>query len=133
MAQTSVEPPGPLKEWREPTVEEVQVIQKWSERDGHFDAMILDVGNVVDRLANIAQDMNVKSVKQQEQACDITTQAEHAHADLSELNSRLKDFLYRGSSGGFMGIRITLIFLFLIESGWMFSLCYARMTAGRVA
>eukprot|EP00915_Cephaloidophora_sp_WS-2016_P004975 GHVH01006640.1.p1 GENE.GHVH01006640.1~~GHVH01006640.1.p1 ORF type:complete len:241 (+),score=45.45 GHVH01006640.1:22-723(+) len=60
MAETNVQPPGELKEWREPTAEEAQHIERWGARDAKFDSMILDVGNAVDRLANIAQDMNAK-------------------------------------------------------------------------
>lgn len=80
-------------EWRELTHEEQQALDRWRERDADIDRQVAQIGDAVDRLAEIAVQIGEKTEQQSQLVAKLHEQADDANAELLAVNDTIKEIL----------------------------------------
>eukprot|EP01071_Lankesteria_metandrocarpae_P004482 Lankesteria_metandrocarpae@DN3568_c0_g1_i1.p1 len=106
----------PKAEHRELMDDERDALARWDERDKRLDEGLDDVGNVVDRLGELAITIGEKADRQAVVVQGLTAQANEANEELVEMNTKLKNVLT--SAGGvnfFCKLLLAIILVFEVS------------------
>ncbi|CEM05171.1 unnamed protein product [Vitrella brassicaformis CCMP3155] len=91
-----------------PTEDEERAMYRWKHRDAQFDKQVEEIGEGVERLGEIATQINVTADKQTAMAAEIQKTAEKASAELNKMNVKLKKFMEEQKNSNFF-CRIILV------------------------
>lgn len=80
---------NPPAKWEE-TEEDKALIERWKKRDAEFDKQLRNIGEGVDRLGEIANEIGVKADRQKELVTSLHCQADEASEELKDINNRIK-------------------------------------------
>ncbi|KAH0473374.1 MAG: uncharacterized protein KVP18_003321 [Porospora cf. gigantea A] len=127
MEQFGIELPKGKGEYREPNAEEQGAMQRWAERDEQFDHQIDEIGQVVDRLGDIAIRIGEKADQQNLIAMDLCRQADAANEELLNVNAKVHAVLKKGGPSMHFFLKLVLTLTFLGLLGWLFNLVSKRI------
>ncbi|KAL8275136.1 hypothetical protein Esti_001015 [Eimeria stiedai] len=107
------------------TEEDQIVLQRWKERDKEFDAQVAQIGDAIDRIADVAVTIGHQADVQSHKVEELTQQANQAAAELQFLDTKLRRFLKEQSPSNFCCKLILLVIVMLLIC-FVFSTVYAR-------
>ncbi|CDJ63361.1 hypothetical protein, conserved [Eimeria necatrix] len=107
------------------TEEDEAVLQRWKERDKQFDAQVAQIGDAIDRIAEVAVTIGQQAEQHSQKAEELAQQTQQAAAELQQLDAKLKAFMKSQSSSNFC-CKLILLLLVLLLGCFVFSTIYAR-------
>lgn len=117
MKNRGLEGPAALggREWKEPSGEDRAVLDRWAEKDKQIDDQIWKVGEVVDRLHVVAEDIHGKAIEQGKIAIDVSRKADEANMEVRQVNDKLKEMILKSGGTNFCcKLLLAIIFVVLI-------------------
>ncbi|KAK1933075.1 hypothetical protein X943_002073 [Babesia divergens] len=103
-------------------------IQRWKQRDEHFDEQLQEIGEAVERIGTVAITIGEKASEQAKNAIETMHRVEGTTADISAVSTQIKRILKRQRRVE-CSIRIGLILTFLILLS-VFIVCLAKFIKG---
>ncbi|KAL8439741.1 hypothetical protein Efla_002643 [Eimeria flavescens] len=130
LAATPLQPGEEEEGERNPQAEELTeedqiVLQRWKERDKEFDAQVKQIGDAIDRIADVAVTIGQQADMQSEKVEELAHQTNQAAAELQLLDSRLKKFMKEQSASN-LCCKLILLLLVMLLICFVFSTVYAR-------
>ncbi|CDJ41963.1 hypothetical protein, conserved [Eimeria tenella] len=107
------------------TEEDEAVLQRWKERDKQFDAQVAQIGDAIDRIAEVAVTIGQQAEQHSQKAEELAQQTQQAAAELQQLDAKLKAFMKSQSSSNFC-CKLILLLLVMLLGCFVFSTIYAR-------
>lgn len=107
------------------TEEDQIVLQRWKERDKQFDAQVAQIGDAIDRIADVAVTIGEQADVQNQIVEELTQQTNQAAAELQVLDSKLKKFMKEQTASNFC-CKLILLLLVMLLICFVFSTIYAR-------
>lgn len=107
------------------TEEDQIVLQRWKERDKQFDEQVAQIGDAIDRIADVAVTIGEQADKQSHVVEELTQQTDQAAAQLQLLDSKIKKFMKQQSASNFC-CKLILLLIVMLLICFVFSTVYAR-------
>eukprot|EP00922_Rhytidocystis_sp_ex-Travisia-forbesii_P061330 GHVS01090921.1.p1 GENE.GHVS01090921.1~~GHVS01090921.1.p1 ORF type:complete len:321 (-),score=88.57 GHVS01090921.1:497-1459(-) len=84
--------------WEDEKAEDVEVIERWRERDAEFDKHIAEIGDAVDRIGEVAVTIGDKAEVQGQMAEELQLQTDDAANELKIVNNALRTVIKKQKS-----------------------------------
>lgn len=114
------------QEWRDLNAEEKGVLERWKQKDAEIDAQLLELGDAIDRLGEVAVAVGEKADKQAELVAGLHQQADEANQELQEVNNRIRELLLT-QNGMNLVCKLVLSFVLVGLIGFIISLIKNRI------